>query len=419
MAIDRNAFSTLYQIYYPDAELPYLIPENLPLLHMLLGGNTDGQVSGSITDMPWLFGPATGVSNTFSVAQQASNNAPQSIRPQVRLSQLYKLIDFQDKDELLSQGEAAYGQLMEETIKGARMEFLNQLDQQCHYNGTGNRGQIASVSGSTWTLTGSGSVETVFEINQQLVLNSTNLSDGTAPVFQEGPFTITNVNANGGALSITVDHAAVVGGVGSYVAFNGDTAGFSSALLNPNIIGLDAFNPFTAVSGSDNFLGVNRSVYPTRLTGYRFDGSQRSVEAAVKRLATLMSQGGVTAGGAKALLNPLDMDQLEDKLASYQRFTQSQLGLFFFDAVALSSPLGRIECVSDPHQQQGFGRLVVPGALQLQYKNGLPHLATLSGGIDQEFGQNFDGRSVRMRAYAQVRCLDPRKLGVVALPAVV
>ena len=417
MAIDRASFSTLYQTYYPDAKLPWLVPKNLPLLNMVLGGNTDGQVSGLQTDMPWLYGPSTGVSPSFAVAQQQSNAAPQTLRPTVRLSQLYKLIDLSDKDELLSQGVAAYGDLMETVIEGARMEFLNQLDQHLHYNGSGVRAAIVSVTGANVTLNQTGSIETVFERGHQLVITSTNPTDGTAPIVVEGPFTILSVNSDLGGSIITLDHAPV--STSGFIAINGATAGFSSALLNPNIVGLDAYNPFTPVTAGESFLGVDRSVYRSRLSGYRFDGSQRSTEAALKRLATLMAQGGVVGGSAMALLNPVDLDQLGDKLASYQRMSQTSIGMFFFESIALNTPLGRLDCVADPHQQAGFARIIMPGAVQLQFKNGLPHIATLSGGVDQEFGQNFDGRSMRMRAYAQQRCLDPRKLGIVALPAVV
>jgi hypothetical protein len=306
---------------------------------------------------------------------------------------------------------------METVIEGARMEFLNQMDQHLHYNGSGVRAAIVSVAGSNITLNQAGSIETVFERGHQIVITSTNPSDGTAPVVTDGPFTIVAVNSDLGGSVITVDHAPV--STTGFIAVNGATAGFSSALLNPNIIGLDAYNPFVPVTAGESFLGVDRSVHRSRLSGYRFDGSQRSTEAALKRLATLMAQGGVVGGGAMALMNPVDLDQLGDKLASYQRMSQTAIGMFFFESIALNTPLGRLDCVADPHQQAGFARIVMPGAVQLQFKNGLPHIATLSGGVDQEFGQNFDGRSMRMRAYAQQRCLDPRKLGIVALPAVV
>ena len=417
MAITSGSFQSLYQVYYPQAELPYLVPQNLPLINMLVGGNSDGAVSGFITDMPWLLSPSVGVSQSFSEAQTQSNNAPTPLRPQVRLSQIYKLVDFSDKDELLSDGAASYGDLMENVVGGARNELLSNLDQLCHGAGSGIRCQVAAgvaVTTTTIPLT-TQATETFFELNQRIVICSNAPTSGVPPTIVQGPLVVTNVSQT----SITVNAVSGADIQGLYIAKAGDTMGFNTASLEPSLIGMDAYNPIVAPQPRENFLGVDRSVFSTRASGYRFDGSTRSSEAAIKRLATLMSQGGVNAGGAKVFMAPVDMDALEDKLASYQRFQQSQLGVFFFDSIALNSPLGRLEIMSDPHQTQGFARIYSPGGLQLQYRNGLPHLATLSGGVDQEFGQNFDGRSVRLRAYTQIKCLDPRKQGIVALPATV
>lgn len=413
MAINASAFQTLYQIYYPDSELPYHLPENLPLLNMLMGGNTDGQVSGYVTDMPWLLSPSTGVSQSFNIAQQASNNAPTALRPQVYLSQLYKLVDFSDKSEYLSRGEAAYGDLMENVMSGVRMDFLNKLDQLCHGTGSGVRCSIAASATSATITLGTNAAETYFEIGDRIVTTTNNPTDGTAPTFSQGPFTVTAVGQN----TITINTSITVTS-SQFVAIYGDTLGFSSALVDPAIIGVGAFNPYTAPTAGENFLGVDRSVFVNRAAGYRYDGSTRSIEAATKRIATYMSQGGVASGGAKVFYAPTDMDALEDKLASYQRFSQSQLGVFFFDSIALNSPLGRLECVADPHQDSGYARLYKPGGLELQYKDGLPHLASLSGGVNEEFGQNFDGRSLRLRGYCQLRCLDGRKQGIVKLPTI-
>jgi hypothetical protein len=52
------------------------------------------------------------------------------------------------------------------------------------------------------------------------------------------------------------------------------------------------------------------------------------------------------------------------------------------------------------------------------YRDGLPHVATLGDGSTEQWGQNYDGREKRLRAYFQMRVRDPRKLGVGKLPSI-
>ena len=444
MAIGISNFETLYQTYYPDSQLPYLLPKNLPLLNMVLGGSTDGQVSGDVIDMPWLAGPATGVSQTFATAQAMAGNAPQSLRPQVRLSQLFKVISILDKDQIQSQGSASYGELMEVTVRGARMDILNKLDYLLHANGTGNRASFTFASATPTVLSlnstptgltgdtfgialGAPVAETLFEINDQVVITSTNRADGTAPTIVAGPVTVTAVTSlinpvGGQSQSITVS-ASLAGSLTNSsvygIALAGDTLGFSTALLNPSIIGLDAFNPYGGPQSGESFLGVNRTVFPTRYAGNWINGSNLNIEQALKRSATMMANSGVEPGGLVALMNPLDFDSLEAKLQSSARYMATELGVFFFDAIALNTAMGKVSVVCDPHVQQGFVRFVAPGALQLMYRNGLPHVATLTGGVNEQWGANYDGREQRLRSYAQMRCVDPRRLGIVKLPSVV
>lgn len=414
MALGTNNSSIFYQTYYPEADLPWLLPSELPLLNMLIGGNTDGQVSGLTTDMPWLLGPPNGGSMDFNVAQENSNLPVNALRPTVRLGQYYKNLDFLDKDQLLSQGDASYADLMQKSIEGARMDIFNKLDQLLHGAGNGITCSVATSGTSTTINLDTQATETIFELNDRIVITSNAPTDGTPPTIAQGPFTVVAVDQG----SITVN-ASITVTAGNGISFLGNTMGFNSAMMNPAIIGVEAYNPTVKPASNDNFLGVNRSVYSNRASGYRVDGTKRSIEGAVRRLATVMKQGGNTAnGGAIAMISPIDHDALENKMATYQRFNDYRVGNFYLDAVVLSSPLGRLNCVVDPHQKQGQARIYVPGGLQLQYRNNLPHVATLSNGTDESFGEAFDGRATRLRAYAQMRCLDPRKQGNTSLPAV-
>lgn len=431
--IGISAFQTLYQTYYPDEQLPYLVPKTAVLLNMFLNGNTDGQVSGDQVDMPWLLGPSTGVSQSYATAAAATANAPLALRPIVRMSQLYANMGFLDKDDLLSKGEASYGDLMETVVRGKREDFLNKADQLFHGNGSGNRAGFlwasatptvlalvsspSTMNNATTSTIGAPVGQSVFEVNDSVVITSTNLPDGSSPtIIAGGPYTITAVNGNSNTVTISPTPAGLTDGYVFGLAIAGDTLGFNTTLLTPSVIGVQAFNPYGGPSTTDSFLGVNRSVYGTRAAGTWFDASTNySIEQGARKGLTQMANTGLTPGGVTSCWHPDDYDTLDFKLTAQNRYSTHQLGAAFFDSLAISSTMGRVDAVVDCHQEKGFVRHYAPQALQLMYKNGLPHFATLSNGTDQQFGSNYDGREMRMRAYFQLRSRDPRKLGVTKL----
>ncbi len=434
MAIGISNFQTLYQTYYPDESLPYLVPEDLPVLNMVLEGSTDGQVSGDVIDMPWLIDAPSGTSQTFGDAQVQAGNAPSALRPQIRMSQLYQVMSFLDKDKNLSDGEASYGDLMEVTVRGARMNLLNNMDQLLHGNGSGNRVSFTWASATPTVLAlnavpvqltgdttgqalGSPVGQTMFTLNDQVVITSTNPKDGSAPTIVSGPYSISAISGNTNTVTLATAPAGLTNGNVYALAKRGDTLGFNPALVYPGVIGFDAANPFGGPAANDNYLNVNRSVYDVRGAGQWGDFSTGfNIEQAIRRMATQMKNSGVPSGGVTVTMYPQDYDALDGKLQTQARYGQHELGVFFFDSLVIGSTLGRLNIVPDVHQQQGFFRMYAPGFGQLMYKGGLPHFATLNSGLDEQWGSNYDGREKRLRAYFQMRYKDMRKMGIGKLP---
>lgn len=437
MAVGISNFQTLYQTYYPDSELPYLIPSSAVLLNMFLNGSTIPNVSGDVVDMPWLAGPPTGTSQTYSIAAGLAGNAPKALRPQVRVSQLYKNISILDKDNLLSKGEAAYGELMEVTVKGARMDFLNKLDMLLHLNGSGNRAAFTWASATPKVLTFVNAVtqltgdtngaalggpvgQTVFEVGDQVVVTSTNPSDGSIPTVVAGPYNVVSVDGNANSITLDQDPTAFLTNTNTYaVALAGDNLGFSSALLNPAIIGVAAYNPYGGVSTTDSFLGVNRSQFGTRYSGTYFNATTGfSIEQGLRKAATGMKNTGIESSGVTVCLHPDDYDTLDFKMSAQNRYATHEIGVAFFDSLRINSTMGSMNMVVDVHQAKGQARLYAPNAMELMYHDSLPHFASLRGGEEEAFGRNYDGRELRLRAYVQTRTRDPRRLAVVALPTI-
>lgn len=429
MAITSEDFDALYQVRYPDDKIPWLLPEALPLINAVMGGNTDGRINGRETSFPYFFGAPAGFSQTYANAARQADKAPQALELKVKLSQAYKSLAFLDKSTLMSEGDASYGNLIDEVVEPARMDFMSKSDQLLHGNGSGNIAAFTyasatpttivlvtvptTLTGDTNQAVGTAVPETMFEIGDELVFTSTNPSDGTAPtIAAAGPFVITAVNDDG---TLTIDSSPGLTNTNVYgIAISGNTMGFSSALVNPSLIGIGAINPYGGPLVGDNFCGINRRVYGKRLAGTWQDCSGTfSLEGGLKRGATNMRNTGVTPGGAWYGVDPYTFEFLEDKAQTFSRYTNQQLGVFFFDALALNTAMGRVSVVVDPHQSFGYSRLYAPNFAQLMYRNNIPHFATLSNGLDEQWGANYDGREKRLRAYFQLRTRDPRRLGVV------
>lgn len=433
MAVGIANFQTLFQTFYPELDFTYLIPNNLPLLNAL--PKTE-HVSGDVIDHPFLYGTPQGYSIDFNVAQSQAGLAPRAIRASMRMSQAYKNLEFFDKDTVLSQGEAAYADLFQKTVEGAFEMFYNNLDLDFHGSGTGWRGTVAAIPGgtnpvngvtlaaNTIALTSALPLEATFEQDQLLQFATYTgfplagsifpPSDGRAPTTLSTAVQVVSVDPIAQTLLLSDASAATVG---SFLVQAGGAVGFSSANLYGAPIGLDSWNPYGGVPATgDNFLGINRAVYNTRLAGYYFDGSRLSMEDAIKRLSSKMSLGGARSSNL-CLMHPLDMDALDSKMMTFGRYSTYDTANYGFDSIVIKGAAGRIDVVADPHQARGFARLLDPSVWTVYHKMALPHVVDVDGRTVEQ-GLNFDGRTARVRAYFQLACYQPHKNGIVKLPQV-
>lgn len=431
MAIGIQNFQQIYKNFYPDTDLPWLIPDNLPFLNMI--EKQDG-LSGDLIDHVFKYGAAQGYSQDFNTAAAAAGSPNRAVRAGLRCSQAYKFCEFFDKDKALSEGEAAYADIVTDTLTGVIMDFNKNLDLDLHASGTGFRGVVAAVAGQVnpfnpnqTLVTGQIAVqagfglEAVFDQDQPIqgvtyagfpVAGSVfPPGDGRAPTTLGVPTQVISVDAINRVLTVA-DPTALV--VGAFIVQAGGAIGFSSSNINGAFIGLDAWNPYGGVATNDAFCNVNRSIYGTRLAGYWYDGSRLSIEDSIKRLSARMSQGGARSSNI-GLMNPLDFDALDSKLGSAVRYGSVETATYGFDSIVINGAAGRIDIVCDPHMAQGYTRLIDPSVWKFHHKYQIPHIVDVEDRT-MEQGANFDGRTCRVRVYGQLRCRQPQKNGIVKLP---
>lgn len=433
MAIGIQNFQTLFQTYYGDGKLDWLVPDNLPFLNMI---EKVGELSGDIIDHPFLYGTPQGYSIDFNTAMQQASNPARAARAMLRCSQAYAAVEFFDKDRALSEGDAAYADVVTTVLTGKIMDFNNQLDLDLHAGGTGWRGTVGAVAGGTNPVTGATlgtnqifvtsalGLEAVFNQDQQIQAVAYSgytpptgsifpPADGRTPTSTSNPVQITAVDAMARTLTLT-DASAFTAGV--YIVQSGGAIGFNTSNLYGGIIGMDAWNPYGGVTGSDLFCGLNRSIYPTKLAGYTRNFQNLSIEDAIKRGSAVMSQGGARTTNI-GLLNPLDFDALDSKMGTNVRYGTVSTATYGFDSIVINGAAGRMDMVSDPHMPQGFVRLIDPTTWKLCHKFDIPHIVDVESRT-MEQGANFDGRTARLRFYGQLRCMAPHKNGIFRLPQV-
>lgn len=436
MAVGMTNFQIAYKTFYDADTIKWLTPKNAPFLAMV---PRKGGLSGDIIDHPFLYGAAAGYSSDFSVAQTQAGNAPRGLRATLRCSQGYSMAEFWDKDKELSDGDASYIDTVTATLQSKMQNMLTQLDIDLHGSGTGFRGLIGAIPGGTNPLNGATlgqsqvyitqgmGLETVFDQDQQLqfatyagyplTVNGVQSifppSDGRLPTTLSNPVVVQAVDAANRVLTLSDASAATVS---SFVVQAGGAIGFNSSNTYGALIGMDSWVPYGGPQTGENFCSISRSVYPTRLCGYYFDGSKLSMMDAIKRLSARMSQGGATSSSI-CLVNPLDFDAMDSSGMNNVRVGSISTYTHGFDSIVINGAAGRIDIVADPHQMQGYARLIDPETWLLHHALDLPHIVDVDGKT-MEQGGNFDGRTCRIRFYAQLRCLEPQKNGIVKLAQV-
>lgn len=126
----------------------------------------------------------------------------------------------------------------------------------------------------------------------------------------EGAGTVTVASAAGSPTAATPGSWA-----GSMFFFrNGDFGGSGAGTIYQ---GLGAWVPATAPTAGDSFNGVDRSVAPSQLAGFRLlstDVVGMSTKQRITRLLTLMNTRGTTAGVTDVVLNPEKWQVLADEV---------------------------------------------------------------------------------------------------------
>ena len=370
--------------------------------------------------VPTVYGTPQGRSATFSFAQ--GNQTP----PGVSSFFVYRVSNYQlvtITNELIEATKDNAGAFVDEVKLNMDTGFRNisnDLAASLFESGTGSRGQIgtiATVAGVTTITLADPTTVTQFENSMVLVATAT---DGGAPTAGGADtFLITGVNRPAGVLTGTFTGTVADWLTGYYLVVQGDipTAGATGTGSFLKISGLGAWLPKAAVSNTDSFWGVNRSV-DSRLQGVFFNGANESIEEGLIDGSTLVAREGGQPD--MAFVNFASYSALEKSLGSKVQYVdvRHDEADIAFAGIRVHAPYGPITVIPDRSCPAQTAYLLQMDTWKLRSLGKSPHILTYGlEGLEGLRVGTADALEVRIAFYGNLICSAPGWNCVVTLSA--
>lgn len=295
--------------------------------------------------------------------------------------------------------EGAFATLVVTEVDGFVNEFWDRLGFDLFRDGYGARGQRASASSNTITLSVPDDARN-FKVG--MVLGASPNADGSSP--RSGSTSITQVDTDAG--TITVTSAAAI------TSFADNDYLFANPEMGSNIEGFELCTPLT-MPGSDSFRTVNRNVYPSLLAGARINDTNTMLEENAGKVAVKIRQNG---GRADTLvLNPQRAWEMFRRLGAKVMY-QGGGGTveYGFEKAIISSPAGDLTVISDPDCPTTRGRVFLNSSHRLKTLQEFVHIANEDGNYNLRMPTD-DALETRVRSMSNYYQLEPRNHGVFAI----
>jgi hypothetical protein len=340
-----------------------------------------------------------GVGSTFAGAQAAVSGS-KGYKLEVSRRKKYAVITLDGEAMAAASNDAgAFKRLVTQETDGVLEEFVDSLAFDFFRDGTGVRGQRASISSNTITLA---TRDDARNFKLGMLLSSGPNTDGSSLNTHTGNITVTGVDEDAG--TVTVSNAANMGAFADnhYLFRYSDTG-------NVCVEGLAAHFPLT-VSGSDSFRGVNRSVAPHQLAGTRVDDSTLNVEEVIRLIATKISTRGKKAD--TAVMNPIKFEEMVRRTNAKTIYEGGgDSATIGFEHIKIATSAGVVSIFPDPDCPTDRTYVLNMSTLYIKHLFGLPHMISDDGKMDLRMA-NEDSIEARARAWSNLICTDPAANGV-------
>jgi hypothetical protein len=357
--------ATLKELYSDDAwVMKSLILDRNTTLAIIEKDESESGMAGKYFTIPVLSAPGAGTSANYGVAQ-TNQSAPSTQEFQVTRVQQYSL--FSLTGDFLRASAQAIGAFMpgaELNVKAAFRALGNEYALMLYGNGSGTRGTYGlgagSITAGVITLDNVG-MAMFFTLNQAVIsfsiagqtpTQSTGANIGYVIAVDTGLGTVTVSPTLGGAAGTPTGWSSAF----PYLALAGDVNFITNGLSSANMLkmaGFAAWIPSVAPGGSDSFFAVNRSVSPSALAGFRFNGASESIQDALIDGVNQLAANGSEAGDPDFIFtNPTSYQSLVKQLTSQGVYQMVKAKInedvsISFKALVLPTANGEIAILQD------------------------------------------------------------------------
>lgn len=370
-----------FKIRYPEAELARLFRLTSPLLAEI---PKTADFVGSQQDCVIMHDHMS-VGSTIGEAVDMRSH-PQFKKFSVTRAAGYSFGRVENEAIAASRDGGAFKQMLEEAMESA-MDGLNKwIAGQIYGNGYGVVATVSSVTANTPAagtdrilLTNKADV-LKFSVGQYIHIDTsatapdTDTKAGSSDSYQISKLDMDNgyVYVLDGAGGGTDGGTPAANGHSIYFATTGDLAA-----AGRYIKGLGAWIPLTSPSSGESFLGVDRSVDPTRLAGHRLSDTSLPVKQAVQKLAMMIRLNN--GAPDRAYMSPTQGYQLAQELGSQIVRDPGGVGLDGFDGFRFHTAGGNVTCMFDPACPEDRVYVGKLSALRFSHLRGLPHFVDEDG----------------------------------------
>lgn len=379
--------------------------------HTLLAKLTKtGGFTGKNFTYPALYANPGAVSGTFSTAQTAAaTSSSKGVSFVAQRAVKYGVIQLDGISLKAADSKGAFASLVTTETDGVIEEQMNRMAFDLYRDGTGNRGQRASISGNIVTLATAADARN-FEVGMTVIADDT--ATGLSP--RTGSTTIAAVNLAAG--TVTLANAASISSFtdNDYLFAAGDPTTVGTEGMGC-MEGLDLLTPLTApVYLSDSFRGVDRGVYPERLAGSRYDNVNQSIEQNSGLVAVnIDANGGMTNC---EVLSPLNFYNLATRLNAKVEYEGAGGDVTWgFETIKISTAAGTMKVYSDPDCPSNRGRLFDDGSMYIKTLDDFIHVVRDDDGTPSMRVYNADSIELRTRSICNLIQSDTRNHGVFSI----
>lgn len=348
--------------------------------------------------------PIAGVSPNFAdaVAAQAASG---TVRFFVTRKKEYAVWGLQN-DAIEGLDDSAVLNLVKHELDMARRAFATSMAQRIMGHAGGTAFQFQATGTTLTAAVGRVSNRTdlfAVEKNKQFEFSLVNgssptasrdvdLLGGTNPVF----LTVSSINRDTGDITFNNVLNTVPG-------MTTTTYGFVRGSYSRAASGVQGWNPVTAPTAGDSFMGLDRSADDVqRVSGVRVSGLGKTMLDTIEDAGAEAKLNGLT-GEKVLIINPLDMAKLRKEISGAGQINMADLAggdkgfKYSFKAVRIDSQIGELTLLPEVYVPRGYSWLLDTSQIYLRSTDNVPKDITGKQGLLVDYTD--DARQGRLGAY--------------------